>query len=203
MTRPNALLSPTGAALHPSYQPERRRALSRMGGLAAGAMATLAGCSSLDPSLYALQTPTFSLRKYFNGDLDAWGLFQDRFGKVQQRMTVAMTGTWQGSTGTLDEHFTYADGRTERRIWTLEEREGGQSVGTASDVIGQAQGQAHGNALHWRYTLALPIQGRVWHVDVDDWMFLIDERILLNRARMSKWGLTLGEVFLSFSRRSV
>jgi NOL1/NOP2/fmu family ribosome biogenesis protein len=46
----------------------------------------------------------------------------------------------------------------------------------------------------------LPVDGRVWEVDVDDWMFLIDERIMLNRAVMSKFGIRLGEVQLVFTR---
>lgn len=76
-----------------------------------------------------------------------------------------------------------------------------RSGGSAEDVVGQAEGIAAGNALRWRYVMALPIDGRVWHVDLDDWMFLIDERVLLNRATMSKFGLRLGEVTLSLTRR--
>ena len=33
-----------------------------------------------------------------------------------------------------------------------------------------------------------------WHVDMDDWMYLVDERVMLNRAVMSKFGVRLGEV---------
>lgn len=36
---------------------------------------------------------------------------------------------------------------------------------------------------------------------VDDWMILIDERVMLNKARMSKFGIRLGEVTLSFTKR--
>jgi NOL1/NOP2/fmu family ribosome biogenesis protein len=50
--------------------------------------------------------------------------------------------------------------------------------------------------------LALPVDGRVWHVDFDDWMYLMDERVMLNKATMSKWGVKLGEVTLSFTRRT-
>jgi len=37
-------------------------------------------------------------------------------------------------------------------------------------------------------------------VQFDDWMFLVDERVMLNRATMSKFGITLGEVLLSFTK---
>jgi len=35
-------------------------------------------------------------------------------------------------------------------------------------------------------------------VQFDDWMYLISERVLINRASMSKFGIELGEVTLSF-----
>jgi hypothetical protein len=103
--------------------------------------------------------------------------------------------------GTLDEHFTWSDGTTSRRVWTITRLDDGRYVGRADDVVGEAQGEAAGNALRWRYVLALPVDGKVWNVDFDDWMFLIDEKVMLNRSAMSKFGFYLGEVTLSFTRR--
>ena len=68
-------------------------------------------------------------------------------------------------------------------------------------MVGEATGQAVGNALNWRYTLRLPVDGSVYEVQFDDWMILVDERVMLNRATMSKFGVTLGEVTLSFARQ--
>lgn len=41
----------------------------------------------------------------------------------------------------------------------------------------------------------------MYNVDFDDWMFLMDERVMLNRSVMSKWGFRLGELSLSFYKR--
>jgi hypothetical protein len=65
-----------------------------------------------------------------------------------------------------------------------------------------ADGQTRGNAFNWRYTLALPVDGQVWHVQFDDWMYLFDDKVMLNKAAMSKFGIFLGEVTLSFTRRT-
>ena len=46
------------------------------------------------------------------------------------------------------------------------------------------------------------MDGKVYHVDFDDWMYLIDERVMLNRATMSKLGVRLGEITLSFTKRT-
>ncbi len=74
-------------------------------------------------------------------------------------------------------------------------------TGRADDVVGEAVGEARGNALRWRYVMALPVDGKVYNVDFDDWMFLMDDRVMLNRSVMSKFGVRLGEVTLSFRKR--
>ncbi len=174
---------------------------SMLGGLAASALVA-SGCAGVEPSQYSAEKPTLDLKTYFNGVIDAWGVFQDRSGKVVRRFTVVMNCRWDGDTGVLDEDFSYSDGTKEKRIWTVRKLPEGRYVGTAGDVIGEAQGRAAGNALNWRYTLALKVDGSTWQVDFDDWMYLVDDRVMLNRATMSKFGVRLGEVLLSFTKRA-
>ena len=178
----------------------RNVALALASAFALAAPVLLTGCAGPTTSDYASQTPVLDLRKYFNGKLLAHGIATDRGGKVLQRFTVQMTGTWQGDEGTLDEQFSYSDGRREQRIWTLSRQADGRYTGRAADVLGEARGQAAGNALNWRYTLLLPVDGRTWEIEFDDWMFQVDDQVMLNRAVMSKFGIRLGEVLLSFRR---
>tara|TARA_R110002049_G_scaffold9975_1_gene49696 strand:+ start:282 stop:812 length:531 start_codon:yes stop_codon:yes gene_type:complete len=164
-------------------------------------MLGLAGCGSVDVEHYAEETPVLDLREYFDGTLDAHGIFQDRSGEVVKRFHAVIEASWEGDTGTLDERFTYSDGTTQRRVWTIVRHDAHTYTGTAGDVIGEAKGEARGNALRWRYVLELPVDGKTWHVNFDDWMFLMDERVMLNRSEMSKFGVRLGEVTLSFYKR--
>lgn len=161
----------------------------------------LSGCASVEVSDYAKEQPVLDLREYFDGTLDAHGIFQDRAGRIVKRFHVVVEAGWDGDTGTLDERFTYSDGSTQRRVWTLTPDGQGGYRGRADDVIGEAVGEISGNALRWRYVLALPVDDKVYHVSFDDWMFLMDERVMLNRSVMSKWGFRLGEVTLSFYKR--
>jgi len=165
------------------------------------AAAGLAGCAGPTPNDYAAEKPVLDLKRYFDGELVAHGMFSDRSGKVVRRFVVQMTGRWQGNQGELDERFTYSDGKTERRVWRLTDEGGGRWSGRADDVVGVAEGLARGNALNWRYTLRLPVDGKVYEVQFDDWMYLIDERVMLNKAVMSKFGIRLGEVTLSFTKK--
>ena len=176
----------------------------RLALMAAAATVALAvaGCASAPtPADYAAEKPVLDLKTYFNGELVAHGLFTDRAGKVSRRFTVLLTGTWSGKQGTLDERFTYSDGKTERRVWKLTDEGNGRWTGRADDVVGVAEGMAAGNALNWRYTLALPVDGKVYEVQFDDWMYLMDEQVMLNKAVMSKFGFRLGEVTLSFTKK--
>ena len=163
-------------------------------------LALLTGCASVDVADYRAEQPTLDLRQYFNGDLNAWGMFQDRSGEVKKRFHVVIDAQWQGDTGVLDERFQWSDGSTSRRVWTLHKQPDGSFRGTADDVLGEAMGEVAGNALRWRYVLALPVDGRTYAVDFDDWMFLMDDKVMLNKAVMSKFGIRLGEVTLAFSK---
>ncbi len=209
--RPSAACANGSAGAHPPHDahhsaptspasPLRRCARAGWALLAAG-MLTLTGCAGPQVARYQAETPKLDVRQYLNGTLDAWGMFQDRSGAVTKRFKVVIDARWQEGTGTLDEHFEWADGTRSRRVWTLRLQPDGSLRGTADDVVGEAVGEVAGNALRWRYVLALPVDGRTIHVDFDDWMFLMDERVMLNRSSMSKWGIHLGEVTLSFVRR--
>lgn len=162
--------------------------------------AALAGCAGPRPADHAAERPVLDLRQYLNGPLVAHGIVTDRSGKVLQRFTVDLLGRWQGDNGVLEEHFSYADGRREQRTWRLTALPDGRYTGRADDVVGEAQGEAAGNALNWRYTLKLPIDGRPMELQFDDWMFLVDEQVMLNRAVISKFGIRVGEVLLAFRR---
>lgn len=207
LTRPSRLIARVGHVACGAMRHVRSAlaglltALGRPVFAAVLAAALAAGCSSPQPSTYSAEQPVLDLTRYFNGRLDAWGMFQDRSGKVVKRFTVAMNCVWQGDTGTLEEDFAYSDGTTGRRVWTLRRVAPDRFVGTAPDVVGEASGVVSGNAFRWQYTMALPVDGSVYHVDFDDWMYLIDDRVMLNRAVMSKFGVRLGDVTLSFTKR--
>jgi hypothetical protein len=178
--------------------------LKRVGVCVMG-IALLSGCSSVKVSEYANENPKLDLADYFNGTIDAHGIFTDRSGKVVKRFKVVIDAQWTvqdgKKVGVLDEAFTYSDGSTQRRVWTLTEIAPKRYKGTASDVVGEALGDVAGNALNWSYTLALPVDGKVYNVQFNDWMYQMDDKVMLNKATMTKFGIYLGEVTLAFYKR--
>ena len=165
----------------------------------------LFACSSPSVTQYANEEPNLDLSEYFNGTIDAYGIFTDRSGEVKKRFTVLLVAQWKvidgKKIGTLDESFEYSDGTKQKRVWTLTETAPGKYIGRADDVVGDALGESAGNALNWTYTLALPVDGTIYHVQFNDWMYLVTPKVMLNKAKMSKFGIDLGEVTLSFYKR--
>lgn len=150
-----------------------------------------------------METPKLDLFEYFKGKTQAYGQFQDRSGKVLRRFEVDITGTIDesGNKLTLDERFVYNDGEKQTRVWVITRVGNDQYRGTAGDVVGEAQGIVAGNTLNWKYTLDLPYKNDSIHVQFDDWMYLHNKDVMLNRAKVTKFGFSVGEVTLFFSKK--
>ena len=174
-------------------------------GLGFGLSATLllSGCASQNIQTYQNTIPALDMHQFLSGQIDGYGMFQGRNGEVKKRFVVDIDATHEGDNViVLNEKFAWADGTKSQRIWRLTQQANAQWTGTAGDVVGTASGEVAGNAFHWQYVLALPIDDKVYNVNFDDWMYLISEDVMLNRAVMSKFGVKLGSVTLSMHRRN-
>lgn len=172
-----------------------RRILSLFG------LLLLSACAVNDVNVYRNESPKLDLEKFFIGKTDAWGIFQKRSGEVVKRFHVEIEGKKVGEELVLDEQFTYSDGTKQQRIWRLSKSGTNRWSGRADDVKGDAQGELAGNAFKWEYVLLLPVDGTTYEMHMDDWMYLVDENTLVNRTKMSKFGIDLGEVSIFFRRR--
>lgn len=157
------------------------------------------GCSA-QLSDYEQSTPSFDMQDFFNGKLKAYGMIQDRSGKVLRRFEADLSGSWQGNEGILDEDFYYDDGEIQKRLWRLTKHPDGHYTGTASDVIGTASGHATGYAFNWHYTLAITVDGRNWNINLNDWLYQLDNKRLINRTEMKKWGFKVGDITLMIEK---
>ena len=106
------------------------------------ALLGLSGCTVMKPDDFANNNPKLILEEYFVGKTRAWGIFEDRFGKVKRQFVVDIEGTWDGNILTLDENFLYSDGEKSFRQWRISKSKDGVYNGQADDVIGMASGVA-------------------------------------------------------------
>ncbi len=161
----------------------------------------MASCSKVDVSQYAENKPELDIFTYFEGKTTGWGVVQNRSGKLLRQFKVTIDGSFpDANTLVLDEDFVWSDGEESKRVWTIRKTDEGTYVGTADDVVGTAQGITSGNALHWQYHLNIETDGSTWKIFFDDWMFLQPDRVVINRASMSKFGIHLGDITIAFSK---
>ena len=170
--------------------------------IALAAVLFLAACTG-KPSFNdaPLSDRQLNLEEFFEGDLIAYGQFQDVFGTVRRRFEVQIDGTWDGETLTLVEDFIYEDASTEERVWTLTKTGDQTWQGTAPGVIGIATGIEQGDTFNWGYTIDLPVPDGTMNVTFDDWMWLLSDDRLLNIAYMKRFGIDIGQVVITFEKQ--
>lgn len=153
----------------------------------------------------SLSTQKLNMEEFFDGELVAYGQFQDILGTVRRSFVVNITGDWDGEQLRIIEDFVYEDSATEQRIWTLTKTGPDSWVGTAPGVIGEAIGQEQDDRFNWKYEIDLPIPSangttETMRVTFDDWMWLLSEDRLFNHAYVKRFGLDIGDVAISFEK---
>lgn len=167
----------------------------------------LISCSSIDGDRYIDERPAIDLFEFFDGEVKAWGIVQDRSGNLLQKFVVDIDGriesNQQGRQLILDETFTYIQGEgVEQRVWTISPKDSpGAFSGAASDILGTASGQAYGNAFQFTYQMNLPVAGTEVTVNFDDWFWAMDDDTLFNRSTIKKFGVTFAEVTIFMQRQ--
>jgi hypothetical protein len=166
-----------------------------------GALMLLSACNTQKLDYYKDTTPTASLEKFFDGHIKGWGILQDRSGKVTRRFDVDMHGSWKDGVGTLEEEFVFYDGEKQKRTWTITKMPDGTYQGTAGDILGIAKGKANGSAIQWVYSMDLPVGDTTYRIAFDDWMFQMNDGILVNRSYLKKFGFTVAELTIFMQKQ--
>ena len=156
----------------------------------------LQSCSSVPVSEYADNSPTMVVEEFFNGSLKAHGIVKDRSGKVTRYFNASIKADWVDGVGTLDEVFKFDDGEEQNRIWKLTRDQSGGYVGTANDVVGSSALEVSGNSLFLDYVLRIPYDDGTLDLHIDDRMYLVSDRVLINESVMTKLGVKVGQITL-------
>jgi hypothetical protein len=161
----------------------------------------ISGCTGPDIQQYTNMQPTFDAETFFNGPLTAHGVLKDRSGQVTRHFNATINAHWKDGVGTLEERFEFNDGEIQFRNWRLTPRNGGGYIATAGDVLGEGQAETAGNVFHLEYTLEILYQGKPLALAVDDWMFRVSDKVVINQSTLSKWGFRVGSIELAIIRQ--
>ncbi|MEM6405903.1 MAG: DUF3833 domain-containing protein [Pseudomonadota bacterium] len=162
----------------------------------------LSACSGIQGKQYQDASPQLTLEDYFNGPIKAWGIIQDYTGNITKRFDVTMEGRWEGNQGTLEETFQYYDeDQPQYRTWKIQKHSDTEYTGQAGDIIGTAQGHSYGNAIRWTYSMDVPVGDTHYRLHFDDWMWGLNDGIVINRSYLKKFGLTVAEITLFMQKQ--
>ena len=168
-----------------------------------GVLVMSSSCSLHKIDAYQAEQPKMDFKEYFNGPIKAWGIVQDWKGQVTRRFDINMVGSWDGDVGKLEEDFAYYDGETQRRVWNIRKLSDNRFEGTAADILGKAEGKMVGNAAQWGYVMDLPVGDTTYRVTFDDWMWLMNDGVLMNRSYIKKFGFTVAELTIFMQKQPV
>ena len=156
--------------------------------------------AGMKPEDFKDQKPRLIIEEYLSGSVKAWGILQNRSGKVTRQFSADLNGTWDGKQLILNENFFWSDGENQTRQWQITKIDEHNYEGTAEDVVGKAKGYSYGPAFKFEYVLLVPVKGREIKITFDDWIFMQDEKVAINRATMTKFGIKVAELTVFFQK---
>ncbi len=161
----------------------------------------LAGCSSMRIEDFSDEKPELVLEEYFEGRLTAYGLIKNRRGRITSSFRADFIGSWdEDGIGTLDEVFVYNDGTVQERVWTFAPAGENRYIGTAPDIVGEADMTVKGNTLRMDYVIRVPYGNRTIDLSVEDWLHLQPDGVMLNHSYMRKFGVRVAELVVTIIR---
>ena len=158
------------------------------------------GFQAQKPADYTALEPRIDIRKHLSGPIRCEGVIYGPMGRVSSRFTADMEGRWDGNRGTLAEHFIYDSGTKQDREWRLTLGNDGRVTAEADDLLGKGTGQQDGAALHLNYTIQLPESAGGHALQVTDWMYLVDDKTIVNRSQFRKFGVKVAELVATMRR---
>ena len=154
--------------------------------------------NTMKPEDFKNKEPRLIIEEYLSGNVKAWGVLQNRSGKVTRQFSADLDGTWDGKQLILKEKFNWDDGEIQNREWTINKIDDNHYEGTAGDVVGKAKGYSYGPAFKFEYVLLVPVKGKEMKITFDDWIFKQDDKVAINRATMTKFGFRVAELTVVF-----
>ena len=157
--------------------------------------------AGMKPENFKDQKPRLIIEEFLKGNVKAYGILQNRGGKVTRQFSADLNGKWDGKELILDEKFNWSDGEVQTRQWKIIKKDQHYYEGTASDVVGIAKGYSYGPAFKFEYVLLVPVKGKEMKITFDDWIFKQDDKVAINRATMTKFGIKVAELTVLFQKK--
>lgn len=155
----------------------------------------LSGCMG-NVEQYKSDSPKLDLQTYLQGKIKGYGVIENWKGNIVSRFDFYGDASWDGDEGTFDEKMVYYNGKKDHRVWTIKKVSEGHYIGHTEDLVGDADIQVSGNAMNWKYDMNVDVDGTTYKLSFNDWMFLMNDGVLVNINYFKKFGFTVGKLTL-------
>ncbi|NNE89825.1 MAG: DUF3833 family protein [Silicimonas sp.] len=146
------------------------------------------------PEDYADHGPNFDIRAHLNGPLLCDGVIYGPTGRVTSRFVAEFFAEWDGDSGVMREKFRYDSGAVQEREWRLSVNGAGVIRAEADDLVGVGSGRQSGSSVKLDYNIRLPESAGGHMLSVVDWMYLLDNGVIMNRSQFRKFGFKVAEL---------
>ena len=73
----------------------------------------------MKPEDFKDKKPRLIIEEYLSGNVKAWGILQNRSGKVTRQFSADLNGKWDGKQLILDEKFNWSDGEIQSKLMNI------------------------------------------------------------------------------------
>ncbi len=143
---------------------------------------------------------SFNMAEYFKGRTRAWGMFETITGKVKKSFVADIDGHWDDGVFLMEEDFTFSDGEKETRTWCLQFGDDGSFEAICSDTPSPGKGMMNASGSELNYSMSVRVGGKKMMLSFSDLFYQIDETTVLNRAKVKKFGIPVGQVLIAFRK---
>lgn len=151
-------------------------------------------------STYKKNKPILKIQDFFCDTLKGWGILESKGGIVKRRFTINAHGIWQENSGKITDHFYFDNNEEELREWNIQLISNESFIATSPSCIGIAKGSQIGNVINFNYRSNLTSEGKNYLVNLSEWWFLIDEKTLIVKAKIKKFGITWANLIVFYQK---
>ncbi len=150
--------------------------------VAAVIVLAVSGCASRQAESFAGGKPVFDPGQYFRGHTHSWGIVESRSGAPGQTLRTETHGRWAGGIFHFEQDLAFGNGKCAHRSWKMSRVDAHHYKATGTGIVGEARGEAYGNAFHLEFTLDLFPGNPLGRVHMSQWMYLQEDgRTMVNR----------------------
>lgn len=121
-----------------------------------------------------------------------------RSGRLKTRFSVVASGSYDGETLTIQEQLTYESGEVHERTFQIVKNNDDHYTAHCSEFVGPSTIRRRHSGFQWRYRLKE--NSKEAHritLTADDRLFLCADGTLLDHAILRKFGIRVGDVFMT------